>query len=65
MEHLETCAQLEYEECSHPEGHKWSGWPGAVCRVCGAEDKNEVCLAIGCGCPCHVELWGEYERMCR
>ena len=25
--------------------HEWSGWPGAYCLVCGAEDQNEVCLA--------------------
>lgn len=25
--------------------HRWSGWPGAYCLDCGAEDQNEVCLA--------------------
>lgn len=25
--------------------HNWSGWPGAVCLNCGAEDPREVCAA--------------------
>ncbi len=25
--------------------HRWSGWPGAWCLDCGAEDAREVCLA--------------------
>ena len=25
--------------------HRWSGWPGAYCLDCGAEDQAEVCLA--------------------
>lgn len=28
--------------------HKWSGWPGAVCLICGAEDQIEYCVAIDC-----------------
>ena len=28
-----------------PAGHRWSGWPGAWCLDCGAEDANEICLA--------------------
>lgn len=27
-------------------GHRWSGWPGAWCLDCGAEDANELCLAM-------------------
>lgn len=23
--------------------HRWSGWPGAYCMDCGAEDKREYC----------------------
>jgi len=26
--------------------HRWSGWPGAWCLDCGAEDKREYCCAI-------------------
>jgi len=25
--------------------HRWSGWPGAWCLDCGAEDQTEICLA--------------------
>lgn len=25
--------------------HRWSGWPGAVCLVCGCEDQREVCVS--------------------
>lgn len=25
--------------------HHWSGWPGAYCLYCGAEDQREICLA--------------------
>lgn len=24
--------------------HRWSGWPGAFCLRCGAEDKVEICV---------------------
>jgi hypothetical protein len=40
-------------------GHRWSGWPGAYCLDCGAEDPIEVCIADGCyvddedGMPLH------------
>lgn len=27
--------------------HDWSGWPGAVCLICGAEDAVENALALG------------------
>jgi hypothetical protein len=26
--------------------HKWSGWPGAYCLLCGAEDALENALAL-------------------
>ena len=26
--------------------HKWSGWPGAVCLVCGSEDPLENAIAM-------------------
>ncbi len=25
--------------------HHWSGWPGAFCFDCGADDNNELCVA--------------------
>jgi hypothetical protein len=62
VEHIPTCAQLEYVPCGGPNpNHRWSGWPGAYCLDCGEEDKNEICLA-GCSCPCHDELWASYDR---
>ena len=27
--------------------HRWSGWPGAWCLDCGAEDRTEAALADG------------------
>ena len=27
--------------------HRWSGWPGAWCLDCGAEDPREIALAEG------------------
>lgn len=27
--------------------HRWSGWPGAWCLDCGAEDPCEIALADG------------------
>jgi hypothetical protein len=24
--------------------HRWSGWPGAFCLACGAEDQAEICV---------------------
>ena len=26
------------------QGHRWSGWPGAFCLNCGAEDRTELCV---------------------
>ena len=36
-----------------PPDHRRSGWPGARCLDCGAEDARELCLADGHedGCP--------------
>jgi hypothetical protein len=28
-------------------GHRWSGWPGAWCLDCGAEDPYEIALVDG------------------
>lgn len=69
MEHIDSCAQLEAEPCTrlislHGEAigeHWFSGWPGAYCLKCGEEDKNEVCIGIGCECQCHEEFWRSYD----
>jgi hypothetical protein len=60
MEHLPTCAVGSYQPPTD-HSHRWSGWPGAWCLECHAEDPNELCLA-GCRCPCHAEFWAEYAR---
>jgi hypothetical protein len=26
--------------------HRWSGWPGAYCLDCFAEDQTEICVAM-------------------
>ena len=33
--------------------HRWSGWPGAYCIKCGAEDMLETALALGWFDPGH------------
>ena len=66
----ETCAQLEYQPCAagvslHGEptdAHWWSGWPGAYCLKCVAEDKDEICMA-GCNCSCHAAFFTEMEMV--
>ena len=59
MKHLPDCAVGV--ELAHTTGcvHRWSGWPGAVCLDCGADDAYEVCLA-GCKCQCHDAFWEAY-----
>lgn len=47
--------------------HRWSGWPGAYCLDCGAEDPREIAMAdgniffdciIGVNCACPTsEQW--------
>jgi hypothetical protein len=32
--------------------HHWSGWPGAYCLDCGAQDRTEVCVADGHDLEC-------------
>lgn len=32
--------------------HRWSGWPGAICMKCGAEDPMEIALADNHYDPC-------------
>jgi hypothetical protein len=68
-DHIPGCAQLNRRPCFNRvalEGiseHQWSGWPGAHCLVCYAEDPDEICLADSCRCPCHDDLWTALERM--
>ena len=61
MTHLPDCAVGNHTLPTDHQ-HRWSGWPGAWCLDCGAEDPNELCLG-GCRCPCHNEFWAEYNRM--
>ncbi len=68
--HISTCAQLEKRPCwnglvEHGSTvHRWSGWPGAHCLTCFMEDKDEVCLALSCACPCHDKFWADYAADC-
>lgn len=36
--------------------HRWSGWPGAYCMYCGAEDPMELALADNWFEP-YTEIW--------
>ncbi len=40
-------------QLSKDGSHWWSGWPGAYCLGCGADDPEELCLADNCLCYCH------------
>lgn len=70
---MDKCAvcQRKNEKCSNPHHlsdgvhHWWSGWPGAFCLGCGADDPNEICLGQGCHCECHNEFWESYEEYCK
>lgn len=64
IDHTSECAQREWRCCTTGDGrsHRWSGWPGAYCQDCGCEDKNEVCLGLDCGCPCHDQFWEDYAK---
>ncbi len=69
-EHIDSCAQLEKTLCpankslhnERKDEHWWSGWPGAYCMKCGAEDKDEICIGDVCKCSCHDEFWKEYAK---
>lgn len=69
IQHIPSCAQLEKRPCKAGESlhnepkneHWWSGWPGAYCEKCGAEDKDEICIGDVCQCPCHADFWKSYE----
>ena len=55
---LLDCAVCHYVPPTDHE-HHWSGWPGAYCLDCHAEEPNEICMG-GCKCPCHDEFWAAY-----
>ena len=50
--------------------HHWSGWPGAYCTRCGAEDAIENAMALGWYEPGTEHLLGgawksaEHEELC-
>lgn len=48
---------MQPDSCRDRWGHRWTGWPGARCYYCGAEDQMEVCLAADePGCNGGMEL---------
>ena len=70
---LDTCAisqKPDWFVCPsgykmHGEGkgeHWWSGWPGAFCLKCFAEDLSELCIGGVCECSCHEEFWKDYAE---
>jgi len=61
MEHIESCEEGKIKTSDHE--HKWSGWPGAYCLICGIDDARELCLGDNCRCPCHDEFWKEYNEV--
>jgi len=42
--------------------HRWSGWPGAFCLKCGAEDPYEYALAMNYYDPL-TDSWDTEEHM--
>ena len=62
-EHAQRCYQPQHAPCrNEPTGqHRWSGWPGAYCLLCGAADLNELCLA-NCRCVCHDAWHDEFAK---
>jgi len=70
IKHIDTCAILEKQPCPSNTSlygekvteHWWSGWPGAFCLKCGAEDKDEICIGGGCPCPCHEDFWNQFQQ---
>lgn len=44
-----------------PTEHHWSGWPGAFCFKCGAEDPMEIALADGWYDP-WTDTWDTEEH---
>ena len=42
--------------------HRWSGWPGAYCLLCGAEDAMEVAVADGWYDPFTMKWDAEEHR---
>lgn len=41
--------------------HRWSGWPGAWCLDCGAQDEREVCVAT-CDWVCGAYALAEHTH---
>ena len=41
--------------------HRWSGWPGAFCLLCGREDAMELALADNWFDPC-TQQWDTEEH---
>lgn len=61
-EHIETCAVAMIKPCRvSGRDHRWSGWPGAYCLDCFADDDMEFCIGTVCRCPCHDQLWKDFD----
>lgn len=68
--HLPDCAVGSASPCPSPASlhgepvgeHWWSGWPGAFCLKCHAEDPMESCLA-DCTCPCHDAFFADLRKL--
>ena len=65
IQHLLTCEVGQnpgWEICKVTDKpHNWSGWPGAYCLQCFANDLMESCLG-DCECHCHAEFWKSYQQ---
>ena len=65
MKHLDSCLVGNASALLDGHKHRWSGWPGAFCLVCGIDDPDEWCIGTVCECPCHEEFWKGYESAMR
>lgn len=45
------------------KGHRWSGWPGAICLRCGSEDYAEYGLANNLLDPATGEWVSESDKL--
>lgn len=60
-DHTPECFQTSKASCTGGVSHEWSGWPGAYCLTCGADDMDELCIGRSCRCACHDEFWSRYS----
>ena len=60
IQHIPSCVVSKIKPSDHD--HKWSGWPGAYCLICGIDDPDEICIAGCCECHCHDKFWEYYNK---